>query len=140
MQLLRAINLVKEYKKIKVVDGISIEVKMGEVVGLLGPNGAGKTTCFYIMVGLIRPESGEVIYNGKKLTSLPMYQRARKGIGYLPQEPSVFRKLTVEENIMAILEAKKVSRLEMKKKSSISFKGTEYFAYQKHKSLFSVRR
>ena len=117
MQLLRAINLVKEYKKRKVVNGISIEVKMGEVVGLLGPNGAGKTTCFYIMVGLIRPESGEVIYNGKKLTSLPMYQRAREGIGYLPQEPSVFRKLTVEENIMAILEAKKVSRLEMKKRA-----------------------
>ena len=117
MQLLRAINLVKEYKKIKVVDGISIEVKMGEVVGLLGPNGAGKTTCFYIMVGLIRPESGEVIYNGEKLTSLPMYQRARKGIGYLPQEPSVFRKLTVEENIMAILETKKVSKLEMKKRA-----------------------
>ena len=117
MQLLRAINLVKEYKKIKVVDGISIEVKMGEVVGLLGPNGAGKTTCFYIMVGLIRPESGEVIYNGKKLTSLPMYQRAREGIGYLPQEPSVFRKLTVEENIMAILETKKVSKLEMKKRA-----------------------
>jgi lipopolysaccharide export system ATP-binding protein len=117
LQLLRAINLVKEYKKRKVVNGISIEVKMGEVVGLLGPNGAGKTTCFYIMVGLIRPESGEVIYNGKKLTSLPMYQRARKGIGYLPQEPSVFRKLTVEENIMAILEAKKVSKLEMKKRA-----------------------
>ncbi len=90
---------------------------MGEVVGLLGPNGAGKTTCFYIMVGLIRPESGEVIYNGKKLTSLPMYQRAREGIGYLPQEPSVFRKLTVEENIMAILETKKVSKLEMKKRA-----------------------
>ena len=117
MQLLKAINLVKEYKKRKVVNGISIEVKKGEVVGLLGPNGAGKTTCFYIMVGLIRPESGEVIYNGKKLTSLPMYQRAREGIGYLPQEPSVFRKLTVEENIMAILETKKVSKLEMKKRA-----------------------
>jgi len=117
LQLLRAINLVKEYKKRKVVNGISIEVKMGEVVGLLGPNGAGKTTCFYIMVGLIRPESGEVVYNGKKLTSLPMYQRAREGIGYLPQEPSVFRKLTVEENIMAILETKKVSKLEMKKRA-----------------------
>ncbi|HJP17258.1 MAG TPA: LPS export ABC transporter ATP-binding protein [Nitrospinota bacterium] len=117
MQLLKAINLVKEYKKRKVVNGISIEVKKGEVVGLLGPNGAGKTTCFYIMVGLIRPESGEVIYNGEKLTSLPMYQRARKGIGYLPQEPSVFRKLTVEENIMAILETKKISKLEMKKRA-----------------------
>jgi len=117
LQLLKAINLVKEYKKRKVVNGISIEVKKGEVVGLLGPNGAGKTTCFYIMVGLIRPESGEVIYNGEKLTSLPMYQRARKGIGYLPQEPSVFRKLTVEENIMAILETKKISKLEMKKRA-----------------------
>ena len=89
MQLLRAINLVKEYKKRKVVNGISIEVKKGEVVGLLGPNGAGKTTCFYIMVGLIRPESGEVIYNGEKLTSLPMYQRARKGIGYLDRKSVV---------------------------------------------------
>lgn len=117
MQLLEAINLVKEYRKRKVVNGISIEVKSGEVVGLLGPNGAGKTTCFYIMVGLIRPESGEVVFNGEKLTSLPMYQRARKGIGYLPQEPSVFRKLTVEENIMAILETKKLSKLEMKKRA-----------------------
>ena len=117
MQLLKAINLVKEYKKRKVVNGINIEVKMGEVVGLLGPNGAGKTTCFYIMVGLVSPESGEVVFNGEKLTSLPMYQRARKGIGYLPQEPSVFRKLTVEENIMAILETKNLSKLDMKKKT-----------------------
>ncbi len=116
MQVLEAINLVKSYKKRRVVDGISIEVKSGEVVGLLGPNGAGKTTCFYIMVGLVRPESGEVIFDGEKLTSLPMYLRARKGIGYLPQEPSVFRKLTVEENIMAILETKKgLSRQERKK-------------------------
>ena len=117
MQLLKAINLVKEYKKRKVVNGINIEVKRGEVVGLLGPNGAGKTTCFYMMVGLIMPESGEVVFNGEKLTSLPMYQRARKGIGYLPQEPSVFRKLTVEENIMAILETKNLSKLDMKKKA-----------------------
>ncbi len=117
MQLLKAINLVKEYKKRKVVNGINIEVKMGEVVGLLGPNGAGKTTCFYIMVGLVSPESGEVVFNGEKLTSLPMYQRARKGIGYLPQEPSVFRKLTVEENIMAILETKNLTKLDMKKKT-----------------------
>jgi len=117
LQLLKAINLVKEYKKRKVVNGINIEVKMGEVVGLLGPNGAGKTTCFYIMVGLVSPESGEVVFNGEKLTSLPMYQRARKGIGYLPQEPSVFRKLTVEENIMAILETKNLTKLDMKKKT-----------------------
>ncbi len=117
MQSLKAINLVKEYKKRKVVNGISIEVKSGEVVGLLGPNGAGKTTCFYIIVGLVRPESGEIIFNGEKVTSLPMYQRARTGIGYLPQEPSVFRKLTVEENIMAILETKPLSKLEMKKRA-----------------------
>lgn len=115
LQLLQAINLVKEFKKRKVVNGISIEVKKGEVVGLLGPNGAGKTTCFYMMVGLIKPQSGEVVLNGEKVTSLPMYQRARKGVGYLPQEPSVFRKLTVEENIIAILETKNFSRLERKK-------------------------
>lgn len=122
MEVLEAINLVKEYKQRKVVDGISIEVKRGEIVGLLGPNGAGKTTCFYIMVGLVRPESGEVIYNGEPITNLPMYQRARMGIGYLPQEPSVFRKLTVEENIMAILETRDMTKLEMKKKARFLLK------------------
>lgn len=115
MQLLKAINLVKEYKKRKVVNGITIEVKRGEVVGLLGPNGAGKTTCFYIIVGLVMPEFGEVVLDNERLTSLPMYQRARRGIGYLPQEPSVFRKLTVEENIMVILETMNLSKLERKK-------------------------
>ncbi len=115
MHLLEVVNLEKEYKNRKVVNGVSFEVKRGEVVGLLGPNGAGKTTCFYIVVGLVRPESGEVILNGDNLTWLPMYQRARKGIGYLPQEPSVFRKLTVEENMMAILERRDISKLERKK-------------------------
>lgn len=115
MQTLKAINIVKEYKKRKVVKGISLEVKRGEIVGLLGPNGAGKTTCFYIVVGLVRPESGDVLLDGVNLTYLPMYQRARKGIGYLPQEPSVFRKLTVEENIMVILETKNISKFERKK-------------------------
>lgn len=115
MQLLKAINLVKIYKKRKVVKGVSFEIKRGEVVGLLGPNGAGKTTCFYMIVGLVRPEAGEIMLDREKLTSLPMYQRSRKGLGYLPQEPSVFRKLTVEENIIAILETKKLSRFEIKK-------------------------
>lgn len=113
--MLKVNNLVKTYKNRKVVNGVSFEVKRSEVVGLLGPNGAGKTTCFYIVVGLIRPESGEVTLNGNKLTSLPMYQRARQGIGYLPQEPSVFRKLTVEENMIAILERRNISKLDRKK-------------------------
>lgn len=115
MHSLKATNLVKKYKNRKVIDGVSFEVNRSEVVGLLGPNGAGKTTCFYIVVGLIRPESGEVTLNGNKLTSLPMYQRARQGIGYLPQEPSVFRKLTVEENMVAILERRNISKLDRKK-------------------------
>lgn len=122
MQLLEAKNLVKRYKKRKVVNGISIEIKRGEIVGLLGPNGAGKTTCFYMMVGLVRPESGEVVFDGENITSLPMYQRARRGIGYLPQEPSVFRKLTVEENIMVILETKNFSKVEMKKRARFLLK------------------
>jgi lipopolysaccharide export system ATP-binding protein len=102
--LLRAERLTKSYAGRRVVDEVSIEVRAGEVVGLLGPNGAGKTTTFYMMVGLTRPDAGTVWLNGEDVTTLPMYERARRGIGYLPQEPSVFRKLTVEENILAILE------------------------------------
>src|SRR5262249_51143047 len=101
---LRAIELVKSYGGRRVVDTVSIEVSAGEVVGLLGANGAGKTTTFYMMVGLTRPDSGTVTLNGNDVTALPMFERARRGISYLPQEPSVFRKLTVEENILAILE------------------------------------
>ncbi len=97
-------NLAKEYSKRRVVNGVSIEVKAGEVVGLLGPNGAGKTTTFNMVVGLVRPDDGHVRYRGEEITGLPMHQRARKGMGYLTQEPSVFRKLTVEQNILAILE------------------------------------
>ncbi len=97
-------SLVKYFKKRKVVDSVSIEVHTGEIVGLLGPNGAGKTTTFNMVIGLITPDRGEVILNGEKITRLPMYKRARMGIGYLPQESSVFRKLTVEENLLAILE------------------------------------
>jgi lipopolysaccharide export system ATP-binding protein len=102
--LLRAEGLTKSYSGRCVVNQVSIEVRAGEVVGLLGPNGAGKTTSFYMIVGLTRPDAGRVFLDGEDLTPLPMYQRARRGIGYLPQEPSVFRKLTAEGNIMAILE------------------------------------
>ncbi len=102
--LLRAERLTKSFASRCVVKDVTIEVQAGEVVGLLGPNGAGKTTSFHMIVGLQRPDSGEVFLNGENLTELPMYERARRGIGYLPQEPSVFRKLTVEDNILAILE------------------------------------
>jgi len=102
--LLEAAGLTKSYGGRKVVDAVSVSVRAGEVVGLLGPNGAGKTTTFYMIVGLTRPDAGSVFLNGVDLTALPMYERARRGISYLPQEPSVFRKLTVEENILAILE------------------------------------
>ncbi len=101
---LEAKNLVKIYKKRKVVDDVSLQVQQGEVVGLLGPNGAGKTTTFYMIVGLVRPEVGQIFLDGAELTHLPMYKRAQQGIGYLPQEASVFRKLSVEDNIRAVLE------------------------------------
>jgi len=97
-------GLVKFFRDKKAVDSVDLEIRGGEVVGLLGPNGAGKTTIFYMIVGLLQPNGGTISLNGEDVTSLPMYQRARKGIGYLPQEPSVFRKLTVEENLLAILE------------------------------------
>jgi lipopolysaccharide export system ATP-binding protein len=102
--LLRASGLTKSFVGRRVVDDVTIEVRAGEVVGLLGPNGAGKTTSFHMIVGLTRPDAGRVHLNGDDVTPLPMYQRARRGIGYLPQEASVFRKLTVAENILAILE------------------------------------
>ncbi|MBM3821956.1 MAG: LPS export ABC transporter ATP-binding protein [Verrucomicrobia bacterium] len=104
MPLLSTEQLVKSYKGRRVVDGVSIQVAAGEIVGLLGPNGAGKTTTFNIVVGLVRPEEGKVCFEEKPITGLPMHRRARLGIGYLTQEPSVFRKLTVEENLLAILE------------------------------------
>ncbi|HXE75538.1 MAG TPA: LPS export ABC transporter ATP-binding protein [Candidatus Xenobia bacterium] len=104
MLQLTAVDLSKSYRGRKVVDGVSLQISPGEVVGLLGPNGAGKTTTFHLLVGLTRPDSGRVLLNGTDLTSFPMYLRARNGLGYLPQEPSVFRKLSVEENILAVLE------------------------------------
>jgi lipopolysaccharide export system ATP-binding protein len=102
--LLRAERLTKAYGGRRVVNEVSIDVRAGEVVGLLGPNGAGKTTTFHMMVGLTRPDAGTVSLNGEEITALPMYERARRGIGYLPQESSIFRKLSVEDNILAILE------------------------------------
>ena len=110
--LLRAERLTKSYAGRRVVSEVSIEVHAGEVVGLLGPNGAGKTTTFYMIVGLTRPDAGTVFLNGEDVTALPMYERARRGVSYLPQEPSVFRKLTVEQNIRAILETLDLSHEE----------------------------
>ncbi|GAC1632435.1 MAG TPA: LPS export ABC transporter ATP-binding protein [Candidatus Acidoferrum sp.] len=104
MLKLQAVELSKSYRGRKVVDNVELEIGQGEVVGLLGPNGAGKTTTFYILVGLARPDSGRVLLNGDEITDLPMYLRARSGISYLPQEPSVFRQLTSEENLLAVLE------------------------------------
>ena len=116
MYLLKAENLVKAYGSRKVVDNLSLEVKPGEIVGLLGPNGAGKTTTFYMVVGLINPDKGRIVFNERDITKLPMYKRANCGIGYLSQESSVFRRLTVQENIMAVLEAVGVPRSERKKR------------------------
>lgn len=116
MMKLRAESLIKKYKQRTVVDNISIEVSQGEIVGLLGPNGAGKTTSFYMIVGLIKPNGGQIFLDDENITALPMYRRAKKGIGYLAQEPSVFRKLTVEENILAVLEMTKLTKAEQKQK------------------------
>ena len=110
---LRTENLVKTYRGRRVVDGVSIEVKQGETVGLLGQNGAGKTTTFYMMMGLVRPDSGSILVDGTDATDLPMHVRARMGLGYLSQEPSIFRKLTVEENIKAILETMNMDKDQM---------------------------
>lgn len=116
MKTLKTTHLVKSYKKRKVVDDVSIEVRQGEIVGLLGPNGAGKTTSFYMTVGLIKPDSGNVFLNEEDITALPMYRRAQMGIGYLPQEASVFRKMSIEDNIAAVLEMTKLSKAEQKEK------------------------
>jgi lipopolysaccharide export system ATP-binding protein len=116
MGTLRTEALSKTYHGRKIVDDLSVEVRLGEVVGLLGPNGAGKTTSFYMIVGLISADSGRVLLNGDDITALPMYQRARRGISYLPQEPSVFRKLSVEENLLAILETLPISEHERRER------------------------
>ena len=113
---LEAQHLVKAYKGRRVVNNVSLDLAQGEIVGLLGPNGAGKTTSFYMITGLIRPDEGRILMDSRDITTLPMYQRARSGIGYLAQEPSIFRKLTVEENVLAILETLNLDDLERKKR------------------------
>ncbi len=118
MQVLRADNIVKTYSKRTVVDHVSVTVNQGEIVGLLGPNGAGKTTTFYTIVGLVKPNEGKIFLNDEDITDLPMYRRAQKGIGYLAQEASVFRGLTVEENILAVLEMQKgISKTEQRQRT-----------------------
>lgn len=114
--VLRAENLIKKYKVRTVVNHVSVQVAQGEIVGLLGPNGAGKTTTFYMIVGLIKPNEGKIFLENEDITALPMYQRAKRGIGYLAQEASVFRKLTVEENIMAVLEMREFTKQQRKDK------------------------
>ncbi len=109
MQILETVEISKSYRGRRVVDDVSVHVARGEIVGLLGPNGAGKTTSFYMVVGLISPDSGRVLLDGVDLTNMPMFQRAQHGISYLPQEASVFRKLTVEENLMAILQTRRMT-------------------------------
>ena len=116
MKTLRTSHLFKKYKGRAVVNDVSIEVKQGEIVGLLGPNGAGKTTSFYMTVGLIKPEKGDVFLNDQNITSLPMYQRAKMGIGYLPQEASIFRQMSIEDNIAAVLEMTDLSKSQQKEK------------------------
>jgi len=117
MAVLRASNLAKSYKQKKVVIDVSLEIRSGEIVGLLGPNGAGKTTCFYMIVGLVPADQGRITIDSRDITPLPMHGRARQGIGYLPQEASVFRKLSVRDNIMAILETRKsLGKAEREKK------------------------
>ncbi len=113
---LRAEGLVKRYKKRTVVDQVAVDVRQGEIVGLLGPNGAGKTTTFYMIVGMIRPNAGKVFLDNEEITDLPMYIRSRRGIGYLPQEASIFRRLSVRENILAVLEMSGIPRKEQQQK------------------------
>ena len=114
--ILRAENLIKKYKTRTVVNNVSVQVETGEIVGLLGPNGAGKTTTFYMTVGLIKPNEGHIFLDNEDITMLPMYQRARRGVGYLAQEASVFRKLTVEENIMSVLEMRDMTQAQRRAK------------------------
>src|SRR3984885_8736267 len=116
MNTLETVEIAKSYRGRRVVNDVSLTVKRGEIVGLLGPNGAGKTTSFYMVVGLISPDSGKVLLDGKDVTSVPMYQRANLGVSYLPQEASVFRKLTVEDNLMAILQTRRMTGRERREK------------------------
>lgn len=130
MSVLKVVGVAKSYNGRRVVNGINVEVAGGEIVGLLGPNGAGKTTTFYMMVGLVQPEQGQVILNGEDLTSAPIYKRARAGISYLPQESSVFRRLTVADNLFAILQTLDLSTEEQKERaqSLMSMLGISHLA------------
>jgi lipopolysaccharide export system ATP-binding protein len=116
MKILETVEIAKSYRGRRVVNDVSLRVEPGEIVGLLGPNGAGKTTSFYMVVGLISPDSGKVLLDGEDVTAVPMYQRANKGVSYLPQEASVFRKLSVEDNLMAILQTRRMSGRERREK------------------------
>lgn len=143
MHTLATDEIGKTYRSRQVVRGVSLEVKQGEVVGLLGPNGAGKTTSFYAIVGLVPPDSGRVLYDNADITGVPMYLRAREyGISYLPQEPSVFRKLTVEENILAVLEAQPISWHERREKMEqlIDELGLEHIRHNKGYALSGGER
>lgn len=135
-------ELIKAYRGRNVVDGISLEISKGEIVGLLGPNGAGKTTTFYMIVGLVRPDDGHVFLDGKDITGLPMFRRARMGIGYLPQEPSVFRKLTVAENLLLVLEMMGMRKKERfaKVESLLSELNIEHIRNQKAQVLSGGER
>ncbi len=135
--LLRIQGLEKSYDGKRVVNGVSMEVKRGEIVGLLGPNGAGKTTTFYMVVGMLKPEGGKITFDGQDITKLPMYRRSRCGIGYLSQEPSIFRKLTVEENIMAILETLDLPR-SVRKKRLKELLGELHIAHLAKKSAYML--
>jgi lipopolysaccharide export system ATP-binding protein len=142
MSVLKAISVAKSYGGRRVVNGINIEVKGGEVVGLLGPNGAGKTTTFHMMVGLVRPDDGRVIMNEDDLTSAPMHERARAGISYLPQESSVFRRLTVEENLRAILQTLDLNNAEQQERADALMKmlGVAHLARNKAITLSGGER
>src|SRR5258706_2872887 len=117
--ILRTEHLIKSYRRRKVVDSVSVRVEQGEIVGLLGPNGAGKTTTFYMMVGLVRPDDGNIFIDDLNITRQPMYRRAQEGLGYLPQEASIYRKMTVEDNITAALEFTSLTKLQQKEKLEV---------------------
>lgn len=140
--LLEAENICKSYKQRQVVRGVSLTINKGEIVGLLGPNGAGKTTTFYMIMGVIRPEAGTIKFKKRDITGMPMYQRARLGIGYLAQEPSIFRKLTVEENILAVLETLNISQRDrsLKLRKLLKELDIEYLAKSKAYTLSGGER
>lgn len=140
--LVRTEELAKAYRGRRVVNGVNVHVRAGEIVGLLGPNGAGKTTSFYMIVGLVKPTDGRVHFRGKDVTDEPMYRRARMGMGYLSQEPSIFRRLTVEENVMAILETLPLSRRERRQRmhSLLEDLKISYLAKQKAYTLSGGER